>query len=40
MWELIKSGEVETITIGRRRLVVFASLQSLVARARLRMLGQ
>ena len=34
MWELIKGGEVETIKIGRRRLVIFASLESLIARNR------
>ena len=30
MWGLIKSRRVETITVGRRRLVVFKSLQSLL----------
>jgi excisionase family DNA binding protein len=29
-YELIKSGEIKTITIGRRRLVVYASLEALV----------
>jgi len=30
MWALIKSGRVKTVSIGRRRLVVYASLESLV----------
>jgi len=34
MWELIKEGEVETIKIGRRTLVIFASLENLIARKR------
>jgi hypothetical protein len=33
MWELIGAGRVKTISIGRRRLVVFASLEALVASA-------
>jgi hypothetical protein len=32
MWELIREGEVETIKIGRRTLVIFASLENLIAR--------
>ena len=31
MWELIKTNRVETISIGRRRLVIFASLEKLLA---------
>jgi hypothetical protein len=31
MWALIKSGRVKTVSIGRRRLVIFTSLESLVA---------
>jgi excisionase family DNA binding protein len=30
MWALIKAGRVKTISIGRRRLVVYASLESLL----------
>ena len=30
MWALIKSGRVTTISIGRRRLVTFGSLESLL----------
>jgi excisionase family DNA binding protein len=30
MWALIKAGRVKTISIGRRCLVVFASLESLL----------
>lgn len=31
MWALIKANRVQTIAIGRRRLVVYASLESLLA---------
>jgi len=31
MWGLIKSGRVETARIGRRRVVLFASLEALLA---------
>ena len=31
MWQLIKDHRVKTITIGRRRLVLFSSLERLVA---------
>jgi hypothetical protein len=31
MWELIKAGRVNTVSIGRRRLVLYASLESLLA---------
>ena len=31
MWRLIKDGSVETIRIGRRRLVTYRSLKRLVA---------
>jgi len=31
MWGLIKAGRVETLSIGRRRLVVYASLEALIA---------
>ena len=30
MWELIKDGRVETMSIDRWRLVIFASLEKLV----------
>jgi hypothetical protein len=33
MWELIKTNRVATISIGRRRLVVFASLEALIAQS-------
>lgn len=32
MWELIKDGRVETVTIGRKRLVLYGSLEKLVTR--------
>jgi excisionase family DNA binding protein len=31
MWALIKAGRVKTVSIGRRRLVIYASLKSLLA---------
>jgi excisionase family DNA binding protein len=31
MWVLIKSGRVKTLSIGRRRLVVYSSLEQLVS---------
>ena len=31
MWALIKAGRVKTVSIGRRRLVIYASLESLLA---------
>ena len=31
MWELIKDGRVKTISIDRRRLVIYDSLESLVS---------
>lgn len=31
MWGLIKEGRVKTVSIGRRRLVLYASLESLLA---------
>ncbi len=31
MWELVKAERVKTINLGRRRLVIFASLEALVA---------
>jgi excisionase family DNA binding protein len=31
MWALIKAGRVKTVSIGRRRLVLYASLESLLA---------
>lgn len=34
MWELIKEKRVETITVGRKRLVVYASLEKLIERPR------
>ena len=33
MWVLIKSGRVKTLSIGRRRLVVYSSLEELVSGA-------
>ena len=33
MWALIKSRRVKTISIGRRRLVIYASLESLMSEA-------
>jgi|RhiMetdeSRZDD1v2_1073273.scaffolds.fasta_scaffold1928594_2 hypothetical protein len=30
MWGLIKDGRVNTVSIGRRRLVLYASLESLL----------
>ena len=34
MWVLIRSGRLKTLSIGRRRLIVFESLQELVAGTR------
>lgn len=31
MWALIKNDRVKTVRIGRRRLVIYASLQTLLA---------
>jgi hypothetical protein len=31
MWELIKAGRVKTRTLGRRRLVLYDSLETLLA---------
>ena len=31
MWALIKSGRVRTVSIGRRRLVIYASLETLLS---------
>ena len=30
MWALIKTGRVKTVSIGRRRLVIYSSLESLL----------
>jgi excisionase family DNA binding protein len=30
MWGLIKAGRIKTVSIGRRRLVIYASLETLV----------
>jgi len=30
MWALIKDGRVKTVRIGRRRLVIYASLETLL----------
>jgi excisionase family DNA binding protein len=30
MWALIKAGRVQTVSIGRRRLIIFSSLESLL----------
>lgn len=32
MWGLIKAGRVKTVSIGRRRLVIYASLETLVSK--------
>lgn len=32
IWELIKDGRLETFRIGRKRLIVYASLEKLVNR--------
>ena len=34
VWKLIASGELETVSIGKKRLVIFASLESLIERRR------
>ena len=31
MWALIKAGRIQTVRIGRRRVVLFASLEALLA---------
>ena len=31
MWELIKDRKVKTVTIGRRRLIVYSSLEALIS---------
>ena len=31
MWALIKAGRVKTVSIGRRRLVIYASLEALIS---------
>jgi len=31
MWALIKAGRVKSVRIGRRRLVIYASLETLVS---------
>lgn len=31
MWALIKGGRVKTVSIGRRRLVIYSSLELLLA---------
>ena len=33
MWALIKSGSVKTVSIGRRRLIIYASLETLLSEA-------
>ena len=30
MWALIKAGRVKTVSIGRRRLIIYSSLESLL----------
>ena len=32
MWELIKDGRIKTVSIDRRRLVIYDSLESLIKR--------
>lgn len=34
LWELIKDGRIETAKIGRRRLVIYASLTAFIDRNR------
>jgi excisionase family DNA binding protein len=34
MWGLIAAGQVDTIKIGKRRLVIFTSLKALLQRAK------
>jgi hypothetical protein len=36
MWELFGEGELETVSIGRRRFVVVESLDAYIARLRAR----
>jgi hypothetical protein len=31
MWALIKTGRVKTVSVGRRRLVIYASLEALLS---------
>jgi hypothetical protein len=31
IWELIRNGALETISVGKRRLVLFASIERLIA---------
>jgi len=31
MWALIKEGRVKTVSVGRRRLVIYASLEALLS---------
>jgi hypothetical protein len=31
MWTLIKTGRVKTVSVGRRRLVIYASLEDLLS---------
>jgi excisionase family DNA binding protein len=31
MWALIKAGRVKTVSIGRRRLIIYASLEALLS---------
>jgi excisionase family DNA binding protein len=31
MWALIKAGRVKSVSIGRRRLVIYASLEALLS---------
>jgi excisionase family DNA binding protein len=31
MWALIKAGKVRTVSVGRRRLVIYASLEALLS---------
>jgi len=33
MWALIKAGKVKTVSVGRRRLVIYASLEALLSSA-------
>jgi excisionase family DNA binding protein len=30
MWTLIKAGRIKTVSVGRRRLVIYATLESLL----------
>jgi excisionase family DNA binding protein len=33
IWELIRDGQLKTITVGRKRLVIYSSLEALISDA-------